>query len=135
MGVSLKWIAPSLALALASLSGCASLPVYGPWVINDFCGNTWDDQPDWTRTEAPADADRYRLRARESDRPGANPDPDNREFWFAAPDGRVKFCVTSLKRAEGRHHWCNPRLADWWVFRDDEAGLVIEQSQSPICLT
>jgi hypothetical protein len=134
MGASLKWIVPSVALALAPLSGCASLPVYGPWVINDFCGNTWDDQPDWTRTEAPANANLYRQSARESDATGTRT-PDYREFWFAAPDGRVKFCLTSLKRPEGRRHWCNPRLADWWIFRNTDAGLVIEQSQSPVCLT
>lgn len=131
----MKWLLPSVALALAPLSGCASTPIYGVWVINDFCGNTWDDQPDWTRTAAPANAETYRQRARESDPSNAEPAPDYREFWFAAPDGRVKLCLTNLKRPEGRRHWCNPRLADWWIFRDTEAGIVIETSQSPVCLT
>lgn len=132
----MKWLLPSLALALAPLSGCASTPIYGAWVINDFCGNNWNDgQPQWTRTEAPANADAYRERAREGAEPHGTADPDNREYWFAAPDGRVKFCLTSLKRPEGRRHWCNPRLADWWIFRDTEAGIEIESSQSPVCLT
>lgn len=130
----MKWLLPSLAIVLAPLAGCASTPVYGTWVVNDYCGNTWDGQPLWTRTEAPTNADAYRARARSS-APEAVADPDNREYWFAASDGRVKFCLTSLKRAGGRWDWCNPRLADWWIFRNTEAGIEIETSQSPICLT
>lgn len=128
----MKWIVIA-ALALAPLAGCASTPGYGAWIVNDYCGNLWDDQPTWRRTEAPPNADAYRQAANEAaDDNDRATDP---EYWFAAPSGEVKLCRTNLQRAAGRRDWCRPRLAEWWVFRDSEAGPVIHMHQSPICLT
>jgi hypothetical protein len=132
----MRWIVPSIALALAPLaSSCASLPGYGAWVISDFCNSGGDDRP-WVRTEAPANADAYRTVAA-TDQSGMEAVPEGaREYWFALPSGAVKLCRTNLKRAEyGRTHWCNPPLAVWWSFRETEGGPVIENSQLPICLT
>lgn len=125
----------SVALALAPLaSSCASLPIYNAWVISDFC-NSGGDTREWVRTDPPANAEAYR-RVAATDHSGMESVPEGaREYWFALPSGAVKLCMTSLKRSEGRLHWCNPPLAVWWSFRETESGPVIENSQFPICLT
>ncbi|MEZ5957507.1 MAG: hypothetical protein R3C27_09890 [Hyphomonadaceae bacterium] len=122
----------SISLALAPLaSSCASLPVYNTWIVSDFC-HAGDDRP-WTRTEAPANADAYR-RVAMSDRDTVESIPErSREYWFASPSGAVKLCMTNLTRAEGRLHWCNPRLVVWWSFRETEAGPAIENNHAPMC--
>ncbi|MEZ5960857.1 MAG: hypothetical protein R3C30_10605 [Hyphomonadaceae bacterium] len=130
----MRWIVPSLALALAPLaSSCASLPIYNSWVISDFCSNGGGDSRPWTRTEAPENADAYRAAAA-VDEIGMQSVPErSREYWFALPDGQVKLCMTNLTRAEGRLHWCNPRLVVWWSFREAEDRPVIESSHAPMC--
>jgi hypothetical protein len=124
-----------IALALAPLaSSCASLPVYNSWLISDFC-NSGGDERGWVRTDAPANAETYR-RVASGDEDAMDSVPEGaREYWFALPSGALKLCMTNLKRAEGRRHWCNPRLAVWWSFRETENGPVIENSQFPICVT
>lgn len=134
MAGSMKWIAPSLALALAPLAGCASTPGYGAWVINDYCGAYISSQTGWTRTEAPANADSYRAAARTDHHTFDSVPENSSEYWFTRA-GEIKLCYTNLQRSAGRRHWCNPRLAVWWVFRDTETGPVIENSQLPICVT
>ena len=130
----MKWILPSLALAIAPLaSSCASVPVYGDWVVADYCGNTRDEGRAWARTGPPANADLYRRIAAaevETDTDVA-PAPDSREYWFALPTGEVKYCLTPLHRNYGD---CDVRVATWWVFRQTETGPVTDGGHYRVCV-
>ncbi len=132
----MKRILLSIALALApALSSCASLPVYGDLVIADYCGNRLrSNDLRWSRTEAPANAQSYRDIAQADqdtvDLAGERP----REFWFAAPGGEIKYCLTNLQRG-GRRDWCDAKSAAWWVFRETASGRTTESNGFGICVT
>lgn len=130
----MRRIALSLALGLAPLAGsCASTPVYGPWVIADYCGNHLSsDTLAWSRTEAPPDAQTYRDIASTGDQDFV---PDNsREFWFRAESGEIKYCLTNLQRTN-RRDWCDTQFAAWWIFRETDTGLAHTSNGFGICLT
>jgi hypothetical protein len=133
----MKWLLPCVALALMPLaSSCASTPIYGDWVIEDYCGNHWSsDTRTWRRIEAPANADAFRaVAATDASTSQATPE-GAREYWFAADSGETKLCRTNLQRAAGRWHWCRPQLAIWWVFRETAGRIETLTSQEPICVT
>lgn len=131
----MKWILPSIALALAPLAGsCASTPLYGNWVIDDYC-SAGGNQRTWVRTEAPANAETYRRIAAADTETSDSVPANSREYWYSAPGGEVKLCRTNLQRAGGRRDWCNPRRVVWWTFRESETGPVIDNSHLPICIT
>jgi len=131
----MRRIALSLALGLAPLAGsCASTPVYGPWVIADYCGNHLSsDTLAWSRTEAPANAQTYRDAAQASGTTDLVPDRA-REFWFKAESGEVKYCLTNLQRTS-RRDWCDTQFAAWWIFRETDTGLSYSTDGFGVCLT
>ena len=121
------------ALALTPVTGsCASTPGYGEWVIGDYCAYGTEEARAWRLTEAPEDADAFRALAASE---GENAPEGSREFWFARADGAIKYCLTNLQRAGGRHDWCNPKRALWWEFRRTEAGLAHDGAKYRVCLT
>jgi hypothetical protein len=131
----MKWILPSIALALAPMaSSCASMPVLGSWTIDSYCSAGGDERT-WVRTDAPTNAETYR-RVAAADTDTSDSIPSNsREYWYAGQGGEVKLCMTNLQRSGGRRDWCNPRRVVWWTFRDAEAGPVIDNSHQPVCIT
>jgi hypothetical protein len=131
----MKWLLPSVALAPVAGS-CASTPIYGEWVVEDYCGNHWsNDTRTWRRIEAPANADAFRaVAAADTSTSRATPE-GSREYWFAAQSGEMKLCRTNLQRAAGRRDWCRPQLAVWWVFKETAGQIETLQVQEPICLT
>lgn len=128
----MKWLV-SVALGLAPLAGaCASMPIYGDWVINDYCkyGN---DERSWVRTEAPTNANALREIAR-TDTMAMDEAPQGaREYWFAMADGTIKYCLTALTR--GSRADCGEQRAVWWVFREAEDSPVTDGGQFKVCLT
>lgn len=132
----MKWLLPSVALVMAPFAGsCASTPIYGDWVVEDYCGNHQSlDSRAWRRIEAPANADTLRSAAAATDANDSVPD-GARDYWFAAQTGEVKFCRTNLQRAAGRWHWCRPQLAVWWVFKETAGQIETLDQQEPICIT
>ncbi len=126
----------SLALALAPLaSSCASMPLYGPAVIADYCGNhIVRNTLAWTRTEAPPNAQSYRdIATADSGTMELAPD-GAREYWFRAASGEMKYCLTNLQRTS-RRHWCNTKFAAWWVFRETNSGLTAAGDGFGVCVT
>jgi hypothetical protein len=128
----------ALALAISPLAGsCASLPIYSGLIIRDFCDV---DQPGpsgaWVRVDMPANADAYRAVAAQDSMAMDEVPEHAREYWFAAPNGDVKYCLTNLRRSgHPRYDWCSYQNAVTWVIRETEAGLVSEGGNYPVCLT
>ncbi|MBN8606153.1 MAG: hypothetical protein J0L81_04485 [Caulobacterales bacterium] len=128
----------ALVLAMSPMAGsCASTPIYSDWIVQDFCDvERAGPSGQWVRAQAPANAEAYRaIAARDSMAMDHVPE-GAREYWFAAPNGDVKYCLTNLRRSgHPRFDWCSVRVAVTWVIRESEAGLVSEGGNYPVCLT